>query len=358
MRVLFAYTTRPDVYDAYVHRVMSLKSGLEGCGVQTASLYLGYLPFRQPFLLAPINIPVVRRFLEGFDFIHAGHTGAAYLMGLARLTRRTGARIIYDVHADPAQEQRPGSRGVLGLKHRFNGLQDIAMEKLAAMRADYFAVCSESFRDRYLSLGVRGEQIDVVPDGANIEIFKPRSSPENDVFTITCAGQSLNSQGIDQLLEAARLLKDERVRFRVIGLDATARKSPEGQCVNVELTDLMPLTALVDHLGSADGLAIPGARHRAPGAFPGKFAEYIACGVPVIVTGTGDEGRLTRRHQCGLVCEDSAASLADAVLKLKSYSPEERKEMGENGRRLAEDLLDYRKISRNYYQFLKDASGN
>jgi hypothetical protein len=30
--------------------------------------------------------------------------------------------------------------------------------------------------------------------------------------------------------------------------------------------------------------------------------------------------------------------------------------MGKNGRRLAEDLLDYRKISRNYYAFLKDAS--
>lgn len=355
MRVLFVYTTRQGVYDAYVHRIMSLKSGLESCNVQTVSLHLGDLPFGKPFLRAPIYVPVIRRFLEGFDFIHAGNTSAAYLMGLARLTRKTDTRIVYDVHGDAVQELRLNSKGALDLKNHLSCLQGIAMEKLATMYADYFAVCSESFRDRYVSRGVGRERIDVVLDGVNVDMFKPRSMPENDVFTVAYVGRFQKRDGIARLLEAARLLKDQRIRIRVIGLKATARKALEGQYGNIELADFRSIAELVDHMCSSDGLIVPGTRHQAPEAFPGKFAEYIACGLPVIVMDGRDEG-LTCQHRCGVVCDDSAASIAAAILKLKSYSREDRKEMGENGRRLAEDLLDYRKISRNYYEFLKDAS--
>jgi glycosyltransferase involved in cell wall biosynthesis len=147
------------------------------------------------------------------------------------------------------------------------------------------------------------------------------------------------------------------VRFRVIGLDNATRRSLKDKHDNVEFMDFIPSTALIDYLCGSDGLIIPRMAHPAlEVAFPTKFAEYIACGVPVIVTDIGDAGRLTKRHKCGLACEPDARSIAAAILQLKNCSPEERQEMGDNGRRLAEEMLDYKKISRTYYKFLRKVS--
>jgi glycosyltransferase involved in cell wall biosynthesis len=356
MKVLFTFTTKPGFYDAYVHRVMSLKNGLESCGVQSAALYLGDLPFKKPFVISPVNVPVIRKYLEEFDFVHAGNTGAAYLMSLAKLTRKTDTRVIYDVHGDAIEEPRLNCRGWLDLKNHFNYLQGSVMEKLAARYADYFAVCSESFRDRYLSRGVNRDRVEVILNGVNIDMFRPRDHPQNEVFTVTYAGRFQRWQGIELLLEATQLLKDEGVRFRVIGLDPGTRQALEGKYGNVQFMDFMPGSELIGYLCGSDALIIPRMSHPAlEVAFPTKYAEYVACGVPVIVTDVGDAGRLTRRHNSGMVCDTSAVSIAEAILKLKSCSPGERKEMGDNGRRLAEDLLDYRKISMKYFEFLKRA---
>jgi glycosyltransferase involved in cell wall biosynthesis len=355
MRVLFICLAKQGFYDAYVHRIASLRSGLESFGARTVMLYLGDMPFKKPFLISPVNVPLLRKYFDDFDYIHAGNTGAAYLMSLAKMARKTDAKIIYDVHGNLAEEAKLNYRGWFDLKNRFHYFQYSLMEKIASKRSDYFAVCSESFRDHYVRNGVDRERIEVVLNGVNVDLFKPGRPDSNDVFTVAYLARFQKWEGIARLLEAARLLKDQRVRIRVIGLGATARKALEGQYGNIEFMDFRSLIELIDHMCSSDGLIIPGMRHQAPEAFPGKFAEFIACGVPVIVMDAGDEV-LIRRHQCGLVCDDSAASIAAAILKLKNYSREERKEMGKNGRRLAEDWLDYRKISRNYYEFLKVAS--
>ncbi len=357
MRVLFICLAKPNFYDAYVHRILSLKNGLQSHGADTVMLYLGDLPLKKPFLISPLNIPVIRKYLEDFDFIHAGNTGAAYLMDLARIARKTDTKIIYDVHGNLAEEAKLNSRGPLDLVNRFHFMQYSIMEKVASKYSDYFAVCSESFKDYYVRKGIKEDRIDVVLNGVNIDLFKPHKKAENETFTITYAGRFQKWQGIGLLLEAAQMLKDEDIRFLVIGLDSASRKAMEGKYGNVEFTDFIPGTELIDYLCSSDGLIIPRMSHPAlEVAFPTKFAEYIACGVPVIVTDIGDAGRLTRRHRCGIVCDTNARSIADAILKLKNSSSEERKEMGDNGRRLAEDLLDYNKISGNYYNFLKKVS--
>jgi glycosyltransferase involved in cell wall biosynthesis len=155
------------------------------------------------------------------------------------------------------------------------------MEKIAAKCSDYFAVCSESFRDYYVGKGVDSEKIEVILNGVNTGLFKPRDVRKEDVFTVTYAGRFQKWQGIDLLLEAARLLKDEDVKFRVIGTDRATREAMEGKYNNVEFMDFMTNPKLIDYLCSSDGLVIPRMRHPAlEVAFPTKFAEYIACGVP------------------------------------------------------------------------------
>ncbi|MGE5465333.1 MAG: glycosyltransferase family 4 protein [Betaproteobacteria bacterium] len=355
--MLFICLARAGFYDAYVHRIASLRAGLESLGVNTVMLYLGDMPLKKPFLISPLNVPLLRKYFDGFDYVHAGNTGAAYLMDIAKTAARTDSKVIYDVHGNLAEEAKLNYRGGLDFKNGFHYIQYTIMEKIASKYSDYFAVCSESFRDHYLNRGVHSNRIEVVLNGVNIDLFKPRGPPENDVFTVTYAGRSQKWQGVGLLLQAARLLKDEEVRFRVIGMDSATCRELQGKYGNVEFMDFIPDTSLVDHLCGSDALIIPRMSHPAlEVAFPTKFAEYIACGVPVIVTDIGDAGRLTRRHGCGLACATDAGSIAAAILKLKNTDKEERQAMGNNGRRLAEEMLDYKKISRTYYDFLNKVS--
>lgn len=356
MRVLFISLAKPGFYDAAIHRIMSLKSGLERSGARTATLHLGDLPLKKPFIISPANVPVLRRYLEDFDFIHAPNAGAAYLMSLTRMTKRSDVKIIYDVHGNMAEEARLNSRGPLDLRNHFHLFQYSVMEAVAAKHSDYFAVCSRSFRDYYLGKGVAGDRIEVILNGVDTDMFRPRAVPKDDVFTVTYAGRFQKWQGIGLLLEAARRLQGEKVRFRVIGLGPGQREALENEYKNVEFVEFVPGPKLVDYLCRSDALVIPRMHHPAlEVAFPTKFAEYIACGVPVIVTDVGDAGQLTREHGCGLVCEADAGSLADAIRRMQRCGPEERRAMGERGRRLAEDLLDYQKIGVKYYDFLRRA---
>ena len=192
-------------------------------------LYLGNLPLKKPFIISPVNVPIMRRYLDDFDFIHAPNAGTAYLMGLSRIAKRTDAKIVYDVHGNMAEEARLNSRGILDFVNGFHLFQYSVMEKVAAKYSDYFAVCSESFRDYYVGKGVDSEKIEVILNGVNTGLFKPRDVRKEDVFTVTYAGRFQKWQGIDLLLEAARLLKDEDVKFRVIGTDRATREGHGGE---------------------------------------------------------------------------------------------------------------------------------
>ena len=103
-----------------------------------------------------------------------------------------------------AEEARLNSRGILDLVNGFHLFQYSVMEKIAAKCSDYFAVCSESFRDYYVGKGVDSERIEVILNGVNIDLFKPRDVRKKDVFTVTYAGRFQKWQGIDLLLEAAQ----------------------------------------------------------------------------------------------------------------------------------------------------------
>ena len=67
---------------------------------------------------------------------------------------------------------------------------------------------------------------------------------------------------------------------------------------------------------------------------PGKTSAYLACGRPILCVVAGDAADVVRGAGAGLVClpEDSAA-LAQAVRDLYAMPAEQRKSMGQSGRR-------------------------
>src|SRR5690606_14993966 len=67
---------------------------------------------------------------------------------------------------------------------------------------------------------------------------------------------------------------------------------------------------------------------------PAKVQAYLAAGRPIVAALNGEGARIVREAGAGLTCEaEDAAKLAACVRKLYGMSAEERRKLGEAGRR-------------------------
>jgi glycosyltransferase involved in cell wall biosynthesis len=88
-------------------------------------------------------------------------------------------------------------------------------------------------------------------------------------------------------------------------------------------------------------------------------AEAMAAGLPVIVTPDVQISPEVATEQAGLVVEGNVDALSAAIARLVA-SPEERRQLGENGQRLVKHCYSWKVIAQNlaevYMEILKDPS--
>ena len=85
---------------------------------------------------------------------------------------------------------------------------------------------------------------------------------------------------------------------------------------------------------------------------PSKLADYLAAGKPIIINLEGLASSIIQEAKAGLVAKaDDGADLAEKILYLYHH-PEIAKQMGENGRKYAEQYYDRAKIVKDLETFL------
>jgi len=362
MKVLFV-SSLPSFYtdenSSYVHRLIMLKKGLEGQGIDTNILYLGDYLFSTPSLITPLNLPFISKLMRGYDVIHGGGTGGAYVAGLAKHFLKLDSKIVYDVHGNTIEENRLLRRGIFDITGNYKVVQTKIMESIATKYSDYFIVCSEPLKDYYISKGIEKDRIEVILNGVDTELFKPKdaNNKQNKNFIVTYAGGFHRYQGVDTLIQAGELLQEENIKLRVIGFqrgDLHLKKSIKQRLgEKAELIDRLPRKALVSYLNESDILVIP--RPSCPPlifSFATKFVEYTSIGKPIIVTRVSQIARLVEEYNCGLVCEPTPESLADTIMKAKKLPYNELLKMGTNGRKLAVTKFSQESIGKKYSEFI------
>ncbi len=161
--------------------------------------------------------------------------------------------------------------------------------------------------------------------------------PREASFKVIFTGTVGLAQGLQVLPETARLLKDEAVRFVVVG---GGRYLPE-------------FTRETERLGVRDRFTLipPQPPERIPGllalcdaafisfsesalfekTIPAKLQSYMACAMPVLAAAGGETERILREAGCGLTGPTGdARSLRENILKMKNAP--DRAEMGRRGR--------------------------
>lgn len=217
------------------------------------------------------------------------------------------------------------------------------IERFLYARADYVIALTDGIAERIVAKGVAADKVVVVPNSllpaADLDearrLAKRQELGWGDRVVAVWAGSHNPMNGLDVVVEAARLLQDEpSLHIAFIGdgslkqdLMAQARGLP-----NVTFHDPVPKTEIGDFLRAADIGLLHSRRFDAfTGARPNKLFEYMSAGLPIISTVPGEAWRLVAEAEAGISAEwEDPADLATALRGL-ARDHEGRRVMGRQG---------------------------
>jgi len=215
---------------------------------------------------------------------------------------------------------------------------------LVLRTADRITVTTESLgaaiTDKYGSQ--LGGRIRHVPNGVDTDLFAPRArQAESDGAgppIIVYTGNIGSAQPLGPCIRAMGELSHDDAILRFVG-DGDERSRLEGLTKRLGLEDRVEFVGLVDrdsvpgHINDAVvGLAPIKDATELAYAMPTKSYEYLACGVPVVVTGRGEVQRFVEDSGGGRHAEVDPAAIAEALDAMLA-SPERRDQMGTTGRK-------------------------
>lgn len=166
----------------------------------------------------------------------------------------------------------------------------------------------------------------------------------NDKLIVGFAGGLAASGSLPPLVNAAALLKDlKNLHFVIVG------KGPEKenllnlvkqlQLDNITFLPPVPKNLIPSLVSHFDICYIAGVKSELSkyGGAANKLTDYMLCGKP-IANGTDNPEALVEKIGCGLRADaENPVAMANIIRKMAAMTPAQRKEMGERGKRYAEE---------------------
>ncbi|MEZ4650732.1 MAG: glycosyltransferase family 4 protein [Candidatus Eisenbacteria bacterium] len=187
--------------------------------------------------------------------------------------------------------------------------------------------------------GVPEHKLLCVPNGVDnwmTEVDAPPAEP--DVFQVVYVGAHGRWNGLEQILDAACLLRDEDVSFLFVGdgdeRNALMERAKRDNLTRIEFCPAVPKKDAFEKIrcGSAS-IVVTWDHPFQKMVLANKIFDYLAAGRPVVVGAEGEMAELVQEAGCGFVTRpEQPTELADAIRRMMALSPEERSEMGRKGR--------------------------
>jgi glycosyltransferase involved in cell wall biosynthesis len=253
----------------------------------------------------------------------------------ARMASRLGVPFVLEVR-DLWPESLLAAGGRKGPAYHAFG----AMARHLYNRADRIVVLARGSAEHIARHGVDERKIVYVPNGVDLDSFTRRPESSGDAFTLVYAGAHGPANGLDAVLDAAELLREESgVRFLLVG-DGPAKAAlreaaARSKLSNVEFRDPVAKSAIPDLFAAASAglMVLRDSPLFAYGVSPNKLFDYFGAALPVICNVPGDVAGMVAAAGAGEQANDSSgAALADAIRRLLARPSAEREKMGLAGR--------------------------
>ncbi len=193
---------------------------------------------------------------------------------------------------------------------------------------------------------------------ADDKVMCPRLVKENrNYFLVNFHGKFIPLQGIEYIIQAAKILENENIKFNIIGTGQTYSKIKELanklQVKNINFIGFLNLKKVAEYINKADiSLGIFGSTQKAQRVIPNKVYEALACRKAVITGETPAAKELFTDKENILFCKMAdSKDLAQKILELKNDS-ELRNKIAENGYKLFKQKLTPKVLGKEFKEFL------
>jgi len=305
----------------------------------------------QPFLYREFNSPEMERAIDdAFRSQHIDVIQCEYLH-MARF-RRPGTFSILTAHEAMSKNSRDAISADSGPIVRaglfYNWMQMLRYEVLETRRFD--RVVTMTAEDAaYLRSYSRNLNVRSIPIGVDLERFSPLPERIDEPLEVLFVGNYRHTPNIEAALFLILNVAPHfpRIRFSFPGSYAPPAVSAgpnvffPGFVSEIQSVYRRPNTIVMAPLFSGTGQRV-------------KLLEAFAMGCPVVTTPIGARG-FPVRHGIDVLLANSADEFVAALSEL-SISPERRKQIGENGRRMVTGTFGWDRIAEELLGIVEEAA--
>lgn len=220
------------------------------------------------------------------------------------------------------------------------------LEKFLYNRAKKIIVLLPLAQNYITELGINKEKIVWIPNGVDLTRFKEVDGGENDIyFKIIYLGAHGMANALNVILDAANIIQKkgyEKIKFVFIGdgseKENLIRYKDKLLLRNTEFRMPVNKEEVYSTLNEADVLIFNLKKTEVfkYGISSNKLFDYMAAAKPIIFSANATNDFI-KEANCGIsVPPENPEMMAQAIIKLYKMPIEERKKMGENGRRYVE----------------------
>lgn len=297
------------------------------------------------------------------DVVIASSTYPMDIWPACRIAKLSGAKLVFEIH--DLWPLTPMELGGMSRRHPFIMLLQAA-EDYAYRHADAVVSMLPKVHDYVASRGVPRDRLHIVPNGVDPQEWAGSAELQANVeatlsaireagnFVVGYAGTHGVSNSLHTLLDAAAILRDEKVAFVLVGggpeKAGLQRRAHVEQLQNVRFIDPIAKEQIPALLQRFDIAYIGWQRQPLYrfGIAPNKLMDYMMAARPVlhaVEAGNDPVGEAG----CGLtVAPENPEGAAQGIRNLLALSPGERQAMGLCGRRFVMDRHTYPILSERF----------
>ncbi len=208
------------------------------------------------------------------------------------------------------------------------------------------------------------ESASIMPgEGIDTDHFAPRAerrlNGEGSVVRFLVVSRLLFDKGLVEFAEACKLLRERGVVFEAAVVGGAGSENPSA--IPKSQIDRWVAERRFDYLGSvtdvrpmldeADCVVLPSYREGLPRA----LLEASSMELPIVATDVPGCRDVVRNEETGLLCvAKDAQALADAMARICAMTPEQRRNMGRQGRRHVRSIFGMEEVNRIYLDFIEE----
>jgi glycosyltransferase involved in cell wall biosynthesis len=243
------------------------------------------------------------------------------------------------------------------------------LERMLYRRAARITVPTQGILERLSSRVAPSTKLFLLTNGVDCEIYRPQP-PNADLArrlglegrkVFLYAGTHGLSQGLDVILEAAKLTTDPSVLFVLAGEGADkaqlVAKAEFERIANVRFLPNQPQDSMPELLNLAYAAIItlkPLDLFKA--ALPSKMFEAMAVGRPIVASMWGEAAQLIETAGCGLVAGPGDARALHTAVAAVAADPDRASKMGQMGREYVTEHFNRQKLAERLRHLLTETA--